>query len=498
MDLEEAFALVGEYGKYQKRLTALLISAQIYIAWQSMLIVLVGAVPTYDAVKSDLPTTTEDSAKKAILTQDLSSIVTEWHLMKSEAYKVRLAGSFFFVGVLIGNVLFGPLADKIGRRPVFLTGFLFYIIFGFVTAFASNYEIFAASRLLAGLMNGGMALVSFVLVQEYVGKSYWALTGTMTNMTFAVGIALFGVLGYYIRQWRTLAVAANSPGAVLFLFCLTAPESPRWLYSQGLLKEAEEVMNCFAAGNGNEGLRVKLKSPTVKSGDFNYGVLNLVKHPVLRWQTIILMYVWYVCSLVYYGLTMNAGELKGNRYLNVSLYGLVELPSYPLCMYFINKQWAGRRKTSSVFLIFAGFSCMASLFLPYNSSSWLNVTALALLGKLAISAAFNVIYIYTSEIYPTVIRNAGLGVCSMSCRFGGILAPFVPSLKVLHDTMPFIVFGLAGISAGFLDLFLPETLNKPITETVSEVEPLTYQPLEGKEVGNLHRQHLQNLEDTLF
>ncbi|KAG2462423.1 S22FL protein, partial [Polypterus senegalus] len=268
-----------------------------------------------------------------------SKSVKEWHLMKSEAYKVRLAGSFFFVGVLIGNVLFGPLADKIGRRPVFLTGFLFYIIFGFVTAFASNYEIFAASRLLAGLMNGGMALVSFVLVQEYVGKSYWALTGTMTNMTFAVGIALFGVLGYYIRQWRTLAVAANSPGAVLFLFCLTAPESPRWLYSQGLLKEAEEVMNCFAAGNGNEGLRVKLKSPTVKSGDFNYGVLNLVKHPVLRWQTIILMYVWYVCSLVYYGLTMNAGELKGNRYLNVSLYGLVELPSYPLCMYFINKQW---------------------------------------------------------------------------------------------------------------------------------------------------------------
>lgn len=47
----------------------------------------------------------------------------------------------------------------------------------------------------------------------------------------------------------------------------------------------------------------------------------------------------YACSLVYYGLTMNASEDSGNRYLSVAMYGLVELPAYPLCIYFINKQW---------------------------------------------------------------------------------------------------------------------------------------------------------------
>lgn len=51
------------------------------------------------------------------------------------------------------------------------------------------------------------------------------------------------------------------------------------------------------------------------------------------------MYCRYACSLVYYGLTLNASEDKGNRYLSVAMYGLVELPAYPLCMYFINKQW---------------------------------------------------------------------------------------------------------------------------------------------------------------
>lgn len=46
----------------------------------------------------------------------------QWSLVEEDAYKVSLAGSLFFAGVLIGNVLFGPLSDKIGRKPVFLTG----------------------------------------------------------------------------------------------------------------------------------------------------------------------------------------------------------------------------------------------------------------------------------------------------------------------------------------------------------------------------------------
>lgn len=483
MDIEEAFQSVGEFGRYQKRLTAPIILLQIYMACQSMLIVLVGAEPEYRIDKEETWSSPEDLIKHVTFTEDLHSIVTEWFLIKHQAYKVSLVGSLFFAGVLIGNVVFGPLSDKIGRKPVFLTCLLLEVIFGYATAFATNYEVFAASRLFAGIMNGGMALVSFVLTQEYVGKSYWALTGTLTNMMFAVGIAVYAAMGYHIRQWRTLAMAANTPGVLLFFLCLSLPESPRWLYSHGLTDKAEEVMQEMAIRNGNRvTIKLKMCAGTAKTGGSSPGLLDLVKHPILRWRTVILMYVWYVCSLVYYGLTMSASELKGNRYLSVAMYGLVELPAYPLCMYFINKPWAGRRKTTSGFLVFAGFSCMITIFLPEHSGSWLNTTTLALLGKLTVSAAFNIVYIYTSELYPTVVRNAGLGVCSMSCRIGGILAPFVPSMKTLNQSMPYMVFGLSGISAGCLELLLPETLNKPIPETIDELQTATYQRLEEKMV----------------
>lgn len=476
MDLEEALQVVGEFGPYQKQAIVVLVLTQVYMAFQSMLIVLVGVTPTYQLrhQEDDSSPSPKEHVPPVIFTEDIDSIVTEWFLVKQEGYKVSLAGSLFFAGLLLGNVIFGPLSDKVGRRPVYLTGLLFEVLFGYVTAFAPNYEVFAASRLLVGLMNGGIGLVCFVLAQEYVGKSYWAFTGTLTSMTFAVGISLFGALGYFIRPWRSLAAAANSSGVLFFLLSVTLPESPRWLYSQGRTEEAEEVLRHMAVRNGNPANQLQLQRVvTAKPGpdsSQSVGVLQLLLHPMLRLRTLVLMYVWYACSLVYYGLMLGAGEMSGNRFMNISMYGLVELPAYPLCIYFINKHWAGRRKSMSSFLGLAGAACLLTMFIPENTGMLLSVTSLALLGKLMVSAAFNIAYVYTAELYPTVIRNAGLGVCAMSCRFGGILAPFVPSMRAVHQSMPFTVFCLSGLTAGCLGLLLPETLDQPAAETLEELE----------------------------
>ncbi|XP_064369749.1 solute carrier family 22 member 15-like isoform X3 [Dromaius novaehollandiae] len=430
LELEEAFGAAGEFGGGQRRLTAFLVLLQVYVACQSMLIVLVGAAPEYHIDQEEVPVSRAELAKHVHFASNFTSIVTEWYLIEQEAYKVGLASSLFFAGLLIGNITFGPLSDKLGRKPVYISG-------------------------------------------------------SLTNLTFAVGIAVYALLGYCVREWRYLALVSNTPGIIFFLLSFMLPESPRWLYSQGKTAEAEHVLQYIALGNGKERLNLKLKpsAGTLRKDESTPGILNLVKHPVLRWRTVILMYIWYVCSFVYYGLTLNAGELRGNLYLNVALYGLVEVPAFPLCMFFIEKSWSGRRRTMTSFLVFAGFACILALFLPTNAGLLFSPTLLALCGKMMVSAAFNIVYIYTSELYPTVLRNAGLGVCSMSCRFGGILAPFVPSMKSLGPFVPFVVFGISGLSAGFLTLLLPETLNKPIAESIEDLQIPKYQVLRNKKVN---------------
>ena len=94
------------------------------------------------------------------------------------------------------------------------------------------------------------------------------------------------------------------------------------------------------------------------------------------------------------------------------------------------------------------------------------ITGLTLAGKFGASSAFAIIYLYTAELYPTVIRNTALGVASMLARIGGILAPLLASLSL---PTPLIIMGGSALLAGIMAVFLPETLGASLPETIHEV-----------------------------
>nr|XP_033799165.1 solute carrier family 22 member 15 isoform X2 [Geotrypetes seraphini] len=435
MNVNEAFKLVGQLGIYQAYLCFVLaFLLPLYSAMEAILIALVGAVPPYywdheGLVFNQSQLASNDPAfldwvrranvseihKHVHFNGTFTSIATEWYLIGDTEYEINAASSFYFTGVLVGVILFGQLSDRYGRKIVYLSGLVLDILFSLANALAPSYLFFAASRFMVGIMNGGMALVAFVLLNEYIDATYWALAGSIGNISFALGITLYALIGYFIQNWRILEIVVNVLGTIIFLLSL------------------------------------------------------------------------FVCSLVYYGLTLHSRDLNGNVYTNLALSGLVEIPSYPISLYLINQKWCGRRRTLLGFLCFGGLACLMVMVLPHKKGDetfFSSAQLLSLLGKMTISASFNIVYIYTSELYPTIVRNVGMGICSMFSRVGGIIAPFIPALKNVQWSLPFIVYGVAGVSSGLMSLFLPETLNKPLCDTIGDLQVYSYRRL-GNEVLSL-------------
>ncbi|XP_016525119.1 solute carrier family 22 member 16-like [Poecilia formosa] len=99
-----------------------------------------------------------------------------------------------------------------------------------------------------------------------------------------------------------------------------------------------------------------------------------------------------------------------------------------------------------------------------------------MIGKFAVAIAFGLIYLYTCELYPTVIRTLAVGSGSMMCRVGSIVAPFCVYLVDVWVYLPQLIVGILAFAIGVLTLLLPETLGEPLPTTLEEAESLGSNP----------------------
>ncbi|NXM94379.1 S22AD protein, partial [Sylvia borin] len=85
------------------------------------------------------------------------------------------------------------------------------------------------------------------------------------------------------------------------------------------------------------------------------------------------------------------------------------------------------------------------------------ITVLAVIGKLTSTAAFSTSYVYSAELFPTILRQTGVGLCSTVARLAGILAPLIIPLDQYHRAIPMAIFGSIPVLVALLCILLPET-----------------------------------------
>lgn len=131
------------------------------------------------------------------------------------------------------------------------------------------------------------------------------------------------------------------------------------------------------------------------------------------------------CCFCYYGLSMISTHIPGeNRYTSYIVVQAVEIPGAILPVLLLNR--FGRKKLLFVSLTLTGIATMIAPWVPKDQS--LFVLLLFMIGKAAITFAFNVLYIFSAELWPTNLRTTIMNSCSMNGRVGAMIAPLTTIL----------------------------------------------------------------------
>lgn len=396
---------------------------------------------------------------------------TEWKFICDQRWMGAVAQSTYMFGVFTGAVVLGNMADKIGRKPVFCWSAVLQLILGVGVAFTPEYYSFLLIRYLYGIFgSAGSYIPGFVLTMELVGASKRSMCGVAFQAAFAMGFILVAGWGSFIKDRQLLQIIYGCHAIVLVGHIWLMDESPRWLWGQGRTKEAVDIVKKALKMNGSPisletaefVSKGKSESRTTSQ---DAGVLDLFRTPNLRKKTLNVMLCWFANSIVYYGLSLSTGNLEGNPYVILTIMGLVEFPSYVVTVYLMDR-W-GRRSLTALEMIAGGICCIIAANLAMGSVA---STTFVFIGKFMIAGSFAIIYNYSAELFPTVIRNSAMGLGAMCARTSGALTPLITLLDSFDPKMPAIIFAIIALISGFFVMFLPETLHKSMPQTIEEGE----------------------------
>ncbi|XP_068428788.1 solute carrier family 22 member 4-like isoform X2 [Clinocottus analis] len=358
-----------------------------------------------------------------------STVVSEFNLVCDDQWKQPLTSLFYFLGGLFGCFISGQISDRFGRKPVLFCAILVLSIFSTALAFAPSWPVFLALFFILGLGQLTCYIVVFVMGSEILmGSTRVLFCSLFMPWVYVLGIMMLPVTAYLVRSWRHLSLAMAVPGLACIPLWWLIPESPRWLVSRGRIQEAELLLRSAALENRVEAPHViffsanveKVTSEKEKSSSF----LDLLRTANIRYLSLMLWVMWFSYGICYFGLSFNMSGLNGNPFLNNFLLTVVELPAY-------TASWLATcrlpRRLSYISFTLLGALAILLIQITQNSQPVLTLI-LVLVGKFGVLGGTGVLYMYTGELSPTVIRNTAMSTSAMFSRVGSSVSPYLLQL----------------------------------------------------------------------
>ncbi len=438
-----------------------------------------------------------DAMDVGLITYIIAVLSQQWGLTPGQQSLIVSAG---FVGMALGAILGGELADRVGRRTVFTLTLIIYGVATGASAFVGGVLPLIILRVLVGLGLGAELPIASTLVAEVSPRRLRGSITVWLEAFWALGWTLAALIGYFVvplgdNGWRWAFAMGALPAFYAIAVRWGLPESVRFLLKKGRVTEATSVVEDLEASAGdhlhtdssvNEGEVQVATAGTDHGTDGPQATNGQGPDPVthggptkvaeqkpsmsvlfsasLRKRTAAIWTVWFLVNFAYYGAFIWIPSiLHADGHSLVKSFGftlvitLAQLPGYATAAYLIEK-W-GRRPTLTTFLL---GSAVAAVSFGLADSSAMIIATGCLLSFFNLGA-WGALYAITPEVYPTFVRGTGAGWAAGFGRIASIVAPFVVTALLAVGGEPgankallFVVLAGAFAVAAAATLGLPE------------------------------------------
>ncbi|HSZ40753.1 MAG TPA: sugar porter family MFS transporter [Trebonia sp.] len=403
------------------------------------------------------------------------------------SFQQELVTSLLLVGAVVGALVAGRVADRIGRHPTVMATALVFIAGVLLAAFTPTYPVLLVARIVIGLAVGSASMIVPLYIGEIVPPRIRGGMVSLNQLAITTGILGSYLIDYGLSStsnWRLMFGLAVIPAAALFIGMLFQNESPHWLIRQGRLDDARAVLRRVREADGDQDARdaaieaeikdvqdVASRTARTRTRDlFTDRVRPLLYVGVLL---AVFQQITGINTVIYYAPSLLQGAGFGNSAALLAnvVNGAVNVGMTIVAVWLLDK--VGRRP-----LLLTGTAGMAVgmviTALSFLGGSHLTgaLAVVAVLGLLIYTGSFAiglgpVFWLLIAEIYPLRIRGAAMSVATMANWAANFVVTisFLTLLTAIGGVGVFFLFGfLTLVALGYFWRRVPETKGRSLQE----------------------------------